>query len=158
MNIFESLENLPISEECFDEIVGLVEEIINEVSMKKWVEAAKNSLPKRQEDAIKAEEKEFRNLDDDERIRKAVTGNIGKEARKAFDRATHAELVSLIKTKGKSANKAIEAAKKVADKRRQEFRENSNAQNISRDMRREINADALVGADPVKSRRPKDDD
>ena len=31
MNIFESLENLNVSEECFDEIVGLVEEIINEL-------------------------------------------------------------------------------------------------------------------------------
>lgn len=30
MDIFESLENLPISEECFDNIMGLVEEIINE--------------------------------------------------------------------------------------------------------------------------------
>ena len=32
MDIFESLENLPVSEECFDEIMGIVEEIINEVS------------------------------------------------------------------------------------------------------------------------------
>ena len=32
MDIFESLENLNVSEECFDEIIGLVEEYINEVS------------------------------------------------------------------------------------------------------------------------------
>ena len=31
MDIFESLENLEISEECFDEIMGLVEEYINEL-------------------------------------------------------------------------------------------------------------------------------
>ena len=30
MDIFESLENLPVSEECFDEIMGLVEEILSE--------------------------------------------------------------------------------------------------------------------------------
>ena len=30
MNIFESLENLNVSEECFDEIMGLVEEILSE--------------------------------------------------------------------------------------------------------------------------------
>lgn len=30
MDIFESLENLNVSEECFDEIMGLVEELINE--------------------------------------------------------------------------------------------------------------------------------
>ena len=35
MDIFESLENLPISEECFEEIMGLVEEVINEVSAEK---------------------------------------------------------------------------------------------------------------------------
>lgn len=34
MSIFENLENLNISEECFDEIMGLVEEYINEVSDK----------------------------------------------------------------------------------------------------------------------------
>ena len=30
MNIFESLENLNVSEECFNEIMGIVEEILNE--------------------------------------------------------------------------------------------------------------------------------
>ena len=30
MDIFESLENLPISEECFDEILGLVKAILTE--------------------------------------------------------------------------------------------------------------------------------
>ena len=34
MDIFESLENLNISEECFDEIIDMVEEYINEVSDK----------------------------------------------------------------------------------------------------------------------------
>ena len=32
MSIFESLENLPVSEECLNDIMGIVEEIINEVS------------------------------------------------------------------------------------------------------------------------------
>ena len=30
MDIFESLENLPVSEECFEDIIGLVEELILE--------------------------------------------------------------------------------------------------------------------------------
>ena len=47
MDIFESLENLNVSEECFDEIMGLVEEVINEVSKELHVKAAENSLPKR---------------------------------------------------------------------------------------------------------------
>ncbi len=32
MNIFENLENLNVSEECFDEIMGIVEDIINEMN------------------------------------------------------------------------------------------------------------------------------
>ena len=31
MNIFESLENLNVSEECFEDIVSIVEGIINEL-------------------------------------------------------------------------------------------------------------------------------
>lgn len=30
MNIFESLENLNVSEECFDDIIGIVEELLSE--------------------------------------------------------------------------------------------------------------------------------
>lgn len=42
MNIFESLENLPVSESCFDDILGLVEELIlernqeNRKKKRKW--------------------------------------------------------------------------------------------------------------------------
>ena len=46
-NIFENLENLPISEECFNDIMNMVEEIINEVSLNKQREAAKKVLPER---------------------------------------------------------------------------------------------------------------
>ena len=35
MDIFESLENLNVSEECFDEIMDIVEEIINEGATRK---------------------------------------------------------------------------------------------------------------------------
>lgn len=31
MDILESLENLNVSEECFDDIMGIVEEVINEI-------------------------------------------------------------------------------------------------------------------------------
>ena len=33
MDIFESLENLPVSEGCFEDIIGLVEEYINEMNV-----------------------------------------------------------------------------------------------------------------------------
>lgn len=41
MDIFESLENLPISEECFNDIMDMVEAIINEVS-DKWKQDCKD--------------------------------------------------------------------------------------------------------------------
>lgn len=47
MDIFEQLENLNVSEECFDDILGIVEEYINEVSVNMWKRAAKNSIPSR---------------------------------------------------------------------------------------------------------------
>ena len=40
MDIFESLENLPVSEECFDDIVSIVEDIIKNTK-KKAEEAVK---------------------------------------------------------------------------------------------------------------------
>ena len=51
MNIFENLENLNVSEECFDEIMGIVEEVVNEnvwaTVMKKYGEPEwKNGKPK----------------------------------------------------------------------------------------------------------------
>lgn len=42
MSIFESLENLNVSEGCFDDIMDIVEEIISEVSIGKWTDAAKS--------------------------------------------------------------------------------------------------------------------
>ena len=44
MDIFESLENLGVSEACFDEIMGIVEEIINERDFCTRPTAAKNSI------------------------------------------------------------------------------------------------------------------
>ena len=46
MNIFESLESLNVSEECLDDIMELVEEIINEVS-DEWKQACKDSARKK---------------------------------------------------------------------------------------------------------------
>ena len=41
MDIFESLENLNVSEECFDDIIGIVEEILNELYEKGYEAAPK---------------------------------------------------------------------------------------------------------------------
>lgn len=49
MDIFENLENLAVSEECFNDIMGIVEEIINEgPSVERVRKAAENSISARQ--------------------------------------------------------------------------------------------------------------
>lgn len=47
MNIFESLENLNISEECFEEIMGIVEDLLNEVSDKWKDDCMKSAVDKK---------------------------------------------------------------------------------------------------------------
>lgn len=59
MNIFESLENLNVSEECFDEITGIVEEYINEVSsrkVKEYIKGREKQSEKAYQEAKKADE------------------------------------------------------------------------------------------------------
>ena len=51
MDIFESLENLQVSEGCFDEIMGIVEEYINELHP----DTIKSFIKKRGEQKIEAE-------------------------------------------------------------------------------------------------------
>ena len=61
MNIFESLENLNVSEECFNSIMDIVEEIINEISddlaQQPWRRKEEISK-KRRKKAISGTEKE----------------------------------------------------------------------------------------------------
>ena len=52
-DIFENLENLQVSEECFNDIMDIVEEMINEVSVGYYKKSAKSSLPGRIEAAQK---------------------------------------------------------------------------------------------------------
>ena len=62
MNIFESLENLNVSEECFEDIVSIVEEEIKKYKSGLFDKTIDSMLNKRQEREIEAE----RNYDEDE--------------------------------------------------------------------------------------------
>ena len=80
MDIFESLENLNVSEECFNEIMGLVEELLNEdiydvvlksvddensplrrknahgkINLDRWMETIRDNKKKELEDSAKRE-------------------------------------------------------------------------------------------------------
>ena len=106
MDIFESLENLPISEECFNDIMGIVEEYINEVSVNMWKRAAKNSIPARTE-AVKKGPYEYG---------KPATYNRkeGVLDQKNLIRLKRAkDIASNFANSKKSANKLVKAADKV---------------------------------------------
>ena len=81
MDIFESLENLNVSEECFDEIMGIVEDI---VSMAK--KSGNQDLVNRAENAKEAgrkatEKKEFKRIQDN-KTRKDIHPSVLKSAEK----------------------------------------------------------------------------
>ena len=81
-SVFESLENLNVSEECFDEIMGIVKEVINETIY----------------DAI---DKKY-GTGENKALRKKAIANAKKEFSAAFDRDTQGK-------KGeKGVNKALE--------------------------------------------------
>ena len=119
MDIFENLENLEISEECFDEIMDIVEEIINEVSVKRWKEAAANSIPARKnaEDTNYSEYRYFSG-----RIPKAQQKQLDKEhnerSNELSDRTARAEYLSRnLPDSNKSASKVKKAAEKASETR-----------------------------------------
>ena len=83
MNILESLENLPISETCFDEILSLIEEYINELD---------DGTYRRTRDIAKAiaDEQEkvlpfIKNEEEKERIKKEIVKR-RRQAAKADDK------------------------------------------------------------------------
>lgn len=47
MNIFESLENLNVSEECFDEIMGIVENIVSAINKSNYSPEKKAELKRK---------------------------------------------------------------------------------------------------------------
>ena len=116
MDIFESLENLPVSEECFEDIISIVEEYINEISVNTWKKAAINSLVDRgfEEGCMDADvnaickKKRWSNKDE-EKIDKHLN---------AVDRTSHAEAVANLPNSNMSANKVLRAARKAFPLRR----------------------------------------
>ena len=110
MDIFESLENLNVSEECFNDIVGIVEYFISEkVSVKQWRAAAIRSLEGRAVKAAKA----------DDKLDKAMSRNASektqdkyaKESAKADERLEHArEVATTMRDSKMPANRVIKAA------------------------------------------------
>lgn len=145
-----------------NEALELMEEIINEVSVKRWKEAAANSLDARKEAAqntAKYAEQSWDTYEEGSRkhpeeedalYRRAWRDDI--IAKKAEEKEDHAHDVLSVKAKGKSANKAIKAARASQDKRDKEYMQNSDPEKFNKLRVRTMKADQLVSADPVKSR------
>ena len=113
-----SKESLKGAKKSLKEALSLMEEIINEVSVKKWKEAAKNSIEGRKEAASDASDRfaetvyPFRPEVNDPGHKRADAWD------KAEQRADRAEqLAKNLPNSDKSANKLKQAAKKVVDKR-----------------------------------------
>lgn len=125
-SIFENLENLNVSEECFNEIIDIVEEIINEVSVKRWKEAAKNSIEYRKdkERGNDAERDAYIGdmRKDYPRMKRPLEQKFEKEyqdrANYLSDRTSRAEYLSRnLPDSSKSASKVKTAAEKASDSR-----------------------------------------
>ena len=127
-SIFESLENLNVSEECFEDIIGLVEEYINEVSFGAWTDTAKEVLPQREKSANLATanverlkkrlpEPDFEDVDYDDKLRKRreTIEAAQKKADSYKRKAEHAREVAEI---GDYASKAGEVNKYSANANR----------------------------------------
>ena len=142
-----------------EEAQQLSEETINEVSIGKWQEAAASSLPKRKEAFEKTVDNAKKSWDSYAELSKKYPEDeyaLYKKAEAdteaqdgAENKADHAYAVTRLQTHKKAnANKAIKAAKKVQDKREDEFGRNPEKRTFLRSGK----ANQLATADPVKSR------
>lgn len=112
--LFKSLSE-SVSEECF---MDIIEEIINEVSVKRWKEAAKNSIEGRKQAASDASDR-FGSVVYPFRPEVNDPGNkLGNAWDKAEQRADRAEqLAKNLPDSNRPANQLKQAAKKVVDQR-----------------------------------------
>ena len=154
MSIFESLENLNVSEECFDDIMDIVEEIISEVSMKKWTETAAAVQPIRKAKAehsklkTDALQQAYNSTGDKSKHKDNIKNAMldAEDERNAdYSRAVHASEVSKLKkgTGNAPANRVVKAANKVAAKRDDE---------LGSANKRASHAVSITAEDPVVSR------
>ena len=151
------------TDESFEGAIEILEEIINEVSLKKWKEAAKNSYDKRKEVADKSAKKDKENWEvydklatehpeDEPELYRLAQAN-SDVAYKDEQRAKHAQKVSAIAPDRKhSANKYLKTMKKIADY-------NSEKLDYRKPLLQDKHAQMVVMArhrgvdmDPVKSR------
>ena len=110
MDIFESLENLPVSESCFEDIVNIAEYFISEkVSVKQWRAAAIRSLEGRAVKAAKADDKSFKAMS--RNASEKTQDKYAEEAAKADERLEHArEVATTMRDSKIPANRVMRAA------------------------------------------------
>lgn len=117
MNILENLENLNVSEECYNDILTLAEEYINEVSASMLKQAAKNSMYSRRIQAAGAKAaydsamnfaKDAPSADVAHRERVKAENNYGK----ALNRYQHAGTIAM---KGPDKGSALKIIKDAED-------------------------------------------
>ena len=162
MDIFESLENLNVSEECFDEIMGIVEELLNEkATVGQLAMAASNRMER---EKIKNEEAN-KNLKDEaskanpsnEKLRQYTQDAIDSARR--YRHGKRLDDLNLPKESKVSANSLFRAADKVQTSRFEKSQDNpirgEQDKTAFRDKKRLKRAIQLTNADPVVNRKER---
>ena len=111
-----------MSEACFDEILAITEEIINEVSVNMWKRAAKNSIPSRLKKIKEGPYEPYTEVRDGKSIKKEKPLTYNKEKGEIDEtdliRLRRAQdIVKKFKDSKKSANKLVRGAEKGINKR-----------------------------------------
>ena len=130
--------------ESFEQAMGILEEIINEVSVGKLSRALDNSVEKRQKEAQKAKEKA------ENAPKGSNTAMLNAQAQKAIRRSQDAQVLKrlrLPKDSKVSANKLFKSAEKVLPHRENDTIKNSNSSTYSRYRR----AWDIADTNPVKT-------
>lgn len=145
--LFKSLSE-SVSEECFKDIIGIVEEYIHEVSVGYVKQKAQNSIPSR-----------AKQLQDNEDGYQTFTGKLSPKLQKQLDsehekqnnslsdRLARAKyLANNLADSKKSANKVFKAANKVSDKRSEESDNELEKRNDTFDEYRDKDYEKVVKA------------
>ena len=164
MDIFENLENLNVSEACFEDILSILEEYINEVTVGKLARAIENVKEKRKQDAEnaiqkakEAREKYLQNRHDDNAyIEYDKARDAADKAKSKHENSMWLDAAKLPKNSKVSANKLFKAAKKVENSRTGDFVRAVDGgwkTAIDRTSKRFTGFNTLRHGDPVKSRK-----
>ena len=160
MDIFENLENLNVSEECFDEIMGIVEELLSErVTVGQLATAAANRMERervKNDEANKKLKTEASKKNPSHELLAKYTQDLIDSARR-HRHGKRLDNLNLPKNSKVAANDLFNAADKVQSDRFQKSQDNpirgEKDKSAFKDKARSDRAIKIMNADPVVNRK-----